>query len=202
MEFKKCTKCKIEKNINSFCKKKASKDGLNSWCVNCAVKYNRERKDYFNALDILRNEKTHYRNNYNKEYYKDEVNLKRKRKQDRDKYKNDINNRLSRIIKSVICRLFKGQKQGRKLEILLGYNIEDLRKNIAFKFTPKMTWENHGEWEIDHIKPVSSFKATNLDHEDFKKCWDLNNLQPLWKTTRVIEGIKYIGNRNKSSKIL
>jgi hypothetical protein len=44
-----------------------------------------------------------------------------------------------------------------------------------------MTFENYGEWEIDHMTPISKF---NL--KDYK------NLQPLWM----------IDNRKKSNKIL
>jgi len=60
-----------------------------------------------------------------------------------------------------------------------------------------MSWENHGEWHIDHIKPVSSFdKDTPMNIVNA-----LSNLQPLWKTTREINGIIYEGNLNKGKKI-
>lgn len=40
-----------------------------------------------------------------------------------------------------------------------------------------MSWNNHGEWEIDHIKPVTSFNIYELP----SIVNALNNLQPLWK---------------------
>lgn len=45
-----------------------------------------------------------------------------------------------------------------------------------------MTWENHGihGWHIDHKIPVSAFKFKKPEDEDFKLCWSLKNLQPLW----------------------
>lgn len=47
-----------------------------------------------------------------------------------------------------------------------------------------MNWENHGKgkgkWHIDHIKPISSFNITSYKCNDFKQCWSLNNLRPLW----------------------
>jgi 5-methylcytosine-specific restriction endonuclease McrA len=42
-----------------------------------------------------------------------------------------------------------------------------------------MTWENYGEWRVDHIKPISSFNFTDINDDEFKKCWPLENLQPL-----------------------
>jgi hypothetical protein len=53
-----------------------------------------------------------------------------------------------------------------------------------------MTWLNHGQiWEIDHIKPCSSFDLTDLEQQ--KQCFHYTNLQPLFKTE----------NRQKSNKI-
>ena len=51
---------------------------------------------------------------------------------------------------------------------------------IESQFTEGMTWENHGEWHIDHIVPLSAFNYSKPEHEDFRRCWALSNLQPLW----------------------
>ena len=65
-----------------------------------------------------------------------------------------------------------------------------------------MDWKNWGTvWEIDHIKPCSSFDLTNLDHQ--KQCFNFKNTQVLFKTTEIAEQYGYIneiGNRNKSNK--
>lgn len=62
-----------------------------------------------------------------------------------------------------------------------------------------MNWENHGViWEIDHIKPCSSFDLTNNDHQ--KQCFHFSNHQPLFKTSDLAKSFGYIdeiGNRNK-----
>ena len=51
-----------------------------------------------------------------------------------------------------------------------------------------MTWENHGEWHIDHIKPCSSFNL--IDIEEQKQCFHYSNLQPLWKIDNLTKGSK------------
>jgi len=45
-----------------------------------------------------------------------------------------------------------------------------------------MTWEKYlkGEIHIDHIIPISLFNIISIKSKGFKKCWSLENLQPLW----------------------
>jgi hypothetical protein len=56
-----------------------------------------------------------------------------------------------------------------------------LMSHLESKFQEGMTWDNYGtDWEVDHIVPVASFNFTSYEDEEFKKCWSLSNLQPLW----------------------
>ena len=49
--------------------------------------------------------------------------------------------------------------------------------------------------DVDHIKPLSKFdEQTPLSVVN-----GLSNLQPLWATTREINGVVYEGNLNKSN---
>ncbi len=58
--------------------------------------------------------------------------------------------------------------------------MEDLKLHLESKFDDKMSWCNCGSyWEIDHIGPLASFVFTSYEDEEFKKCWSLENLQPL-----------------------
>jgi len=42
-----------------------------------------------------------------------------------------------------------------------------------------MSYDYYGEWEVDHIIPISCFNLNN--NEEAQKCFNYTNLQPLWK---------------------
>lgn len=86
------------------------------------------------------------------------------------------------MLRSLVRRIGETDKD------LLGYTLEEFKSHIESLFASGMTWENHGEWEIDHIKPVVQFYREGV--VDPKVVNALSNLQPLWK----------IDNRKKSSK--
>ena len=73
-----------------------------------------------------------------------------------------------------------GGKKGIHWEYLVGYTVEQLKKHLEKQFVEDMSWENYGKWHIDHKIPVSAFNYEKPEDEDFKRCWDLKNLQPLW----------------------
>lgn len=87
--------------------------------------------------------------------------------------------RISRNI-SIAIRKSLHTGKGGKWETLVGYTISDLKQHLESQFQPGMSWNNYGEWHIDHIRPVSSFHFTNTESHNFKDCWALSNLQPLW----------------------
>ena len=63
--------------------------------------------------------------------------------------------------------------------VLLGCKTEELKKHIESLFMDGMNWLNYGEWEIDHIRPCSSFDLS--DPKQQEECFHHTNLQPLWK---------------------
>jgi hypothetical protein len=68
----------------------------------------------------------------------------------------------------------------------LGCSIADLKTYLENKFTENMTWDNYGDWHIDHILPLDSFNLT--DREQFKQAVHYTNLQPLWAQDNLIKG--------------
>ena|SRR3990167_2666119 len=71
-------------------------------------------------------------------------------------------------------------KAGERWCSVVGYSIDELRGHLEPLFSDGMSWENYGEWHIDHIIPKSFFSFTSPEDAAFKQCWALTNLQPLW----------------------
>jgi len=80
----------------------------------------------------------------------------------------------------------KGYKNIIKTEQLLGADYEIVKNHLENLFTEGMSWDNHGEWEIDHIKPLSSAKS----EEELKNLSHYTNLQPLWMNENRKKGGK------------
>ena len=81
-------------------------------------------------------------------------------------------------------------KGGRRWELLVGYTTEDLKKHLESLFTAGMTWENMGKWHIDHLVPKSRFHYETAESPEFKVCWSLANLQPMWKLDNLSKHAK------------
>lgn len=127
---------------------------------------------------------------YNKNWAR--KNKKIKNKNARKNYRENIEkNAWRNLLKNSLIRL--GQSKEASTIELLGYSAIDLKNYIESKFTEGMNWENYGEWHIDHIKPIRLFDK----NADVAIVNSLNNLQPLWATSREINGIFYEGNLNK-----
>ena len=70
---------------------------------------------------------------------------------------------------------------------MLGIDLGGFQAYIESKFQEGMTWENYGQWHIDHIKPLSlattEQEVVELNH--------YTNLQPLWAIDNLKKSNKY-----------
>jgi hypothetical protein len=93
-------------------------------------------------------------------------------------------------------------KNGKTID-LLGYSTAQLRDRIACQFRPGMSWANHGEWHIDHKKPVAEFIRRGVTDPSVINM--LCNLQPLWAAENIIKRDKWptsaSANENKVTAI-
>lgn len=121
-----------------------------------------------------------------------------------NKLKTDPNFKMKKTLRKRLRDALKGEYVSHSTLYLLCCSIEEFMKYLEQQFLPEMNWDNHGKiWEIDHIIPCNNFDLTN--REDQQKCFHYSNMQPLFKTTKIAESfgyIGYVGNRNKSNKIL
>jgi len=108
----------------------------------------------------------------------------------REKYKNNPKFRLNDNISNGIRQSLNGNKNGIHWEKLVGYSLPDLKKHIEKQFLENMSWKNRNEWHIDHIIPISKFNFSKPNHTDFKKCWALKNLRPIWSLENIQKGNK------------
>ena len=90
----------------------------------------------------------------------------------------NLNNRISKAIRKSLNK----NKHKSHWEELVGYTLEQLKKHLEKQFKDGMNWELflEGKIHIDHKIPMSVFNYEKIEDEDFKKCWALENLQPLW----------------------
>jgi hypothetical protein len=192
-----CSRCKEEKDISLFSKKKKSSDGYNWWCKECSSIYkkkyykkNIEKAKEYNRKDYLNNKEKYLE--YAKIYReKNESKVKQSFKNYRKKNKEKIrirNNeyekrrrkepgakirRLRRNLSLQIRRAIGKQKNGRSWELLVEYSLEDLKKYFENKFS--INWSDYGiEWEIDHIIPQTLYNF--FDENEIKNISKGNKL--------------------------
>ena len=79
-----------------------------------------------------------------------------------------------------IYRALKGIKKARSTFKMLGYTLEDLRRHLESQFADGMTWENYGDWHMDHKIALSTFRISGPEDPNVRIAWALDNLQPLW----------------------
>lgn len=140
--------------------------------------------------EVNREKRTIQRKVYQKSHKKERNTYNRLRNRIDSKYK------LNKNMRTGIWQSLKLSKGGRAWKILVDYTIDDLITHIEKKFVDGMTWDNYGKdgWVIDHKIPISVFNFTNPEHRDFKRCWSLSNLQPMWEHDNCIKHTKLINH--------
>jgi hypothetical protein len=115
-----------------------------------------------------------------------------KRVYEKTKKDNDPHYKLSCYTRTAIYTCLKERNIEKYCNTfdLLPYNLTQLVEHLESQFTEGMTWDNYGDWHVDHIKPMNSFDFT--EDGDFGVCWSLSNLQPLWAEENLSKGSRYL----------
>jgi hypothetical protein len=102
-----------------------------------------------------------------------------------------VSQNFSRSIRYCLSRS-GSSKYGKNWERLVGYTRHELINHIEKQFKVGMSWENWGEWHIDHIVPIKSFNIKEAGDQEFLACWSLTNLRPIWASENVRKSAKRI----------
>ena len=137
----------------------------------CIIKYN-----YINMENkqkqIKYNQQKYYIDKYNKKKAVNDIILKRN------------NDTIVRVIDNIVYRhslYLKNNNSNLNMTQmeLLGCTKKVFNNHIIKNLKENMTLENYGEWEVDHIYPIS--KINFEDKAEIIKYYNYVNLQPLWK---------------------
>lgn len=133
---------------------------------------NRKRREdpAYNAAQLERKKK--WREN-NKDRY-----LASNRAYDKKQIAENLQRRLSKNLRHRLRKAMLGETRGLSAVRDLGIPIAEFRQYLESKFTDGMSWDNYGEWHMDHIKPLILFDLS--DDSQVKMACNYTNIQPLW----------------------
>ena len=208
--MKHCIRCKLEKPLSDFHADKSKRDGRVSSCKDCKSKY---RKSYYqenadrlkaystawhseNRESVLQKNKIRYEENIEafrerrkKAYWADPQSAKEyNRDYARERAKKDPVYRLilrcrKRTWAAIVER---GYKKRSKTFSLIGCDATALVSHLEKQFSRGMTWDNYGEWHVDHIIPLSSGSTLS----EVESLCHYSNLQPLWARDNISKGAR------------
>jgi hypothetical protein len=174
--------------------------GLGAVCKVCAYDQNRRWAETHKAERAVLNRKAYLADRENRLRKNDEWRRKNIRHVldmhniRRAGYRRDPIHRLTNTMRAQLWQVLTKQKGGRHWETLVGYTVSQLKAHLETQFVPGMIWENYGTaWHVDHIRPIASFIYSSPDDPEFKECWALGNLQPLWAGLNIRKGARWNG---------
>lgn len=100
---------------------------------------------------------------------------------------------LARVVSKRIQKSLKNQKSTKSISYL-GISITKYRLYLEGLFEEGMSWDNFGDWQIDHIIPL--FYRQNDKYptlQQIEKRLHYTNTQPLWALDNMSKGNRHIG---------
>ncbi len=127
-----------------------------------------------------------------KTYYNNCRKIRRKNQLQKEKIADIVRTRIRNSIKYIIKNDSQERKKRAGTTILIGCSIKEFIRYLEFNFREGMSWDNYGnknnQWNIDHIKPISSFNLTELNEQ--KKAFHYSNCRPYWAKDNFKKGAK------------
>lgn len=198
--IKLCNKCLIEKPFDLFSRDKSKNDGFCTICKDCA---RANRKAWY---EKNKDKVKEYQANYEREN-RDQVrersrawreknrghHLSKRRSYHAERYSNDITYSVNHKVRSMLRRVLKATNKPKDFCTFekIGYTTDDLIQRMEFQFKDGMSWDNFGEWEIDHKIPIAVMVSKGEFRPEIINA--LSNLQPMWMQQNRSKGARYIG---------
>jgi hypothetical protein len=133
---------------------------------------------------------------YIKEYRENNVDKIRQIKRDyeRNRKSRDPIYKLISNFRTAIYQVLKESnvEKNKHYFDILQYTPEQLISHLENKFTDKMSWDNYGDWHVDHKLPITHFNIQEMGDEEFMRCWSLDNLQPMWGFDNIFKSNKIL----------
>ncbi|NIP29031.1 MAG: hypothetical protein GTN59_00160 [Candidatus Dadabacteria bacterium] len=136
-----------------------------------------------------------YRKQYHKQWREDNEGYKEYRREyEKNKKDSDPSYKLACYTRTAIYTCLKERNVDKYKNTfdLLPYTLEQLIEHLETQFQDGMSWDNYGDWHVDHIRPMNSFVINSPEDKNFQECWSLNNLQPLWGEENLSKGSTYL----------
>ena len=206
-DSKTCKKCGEEKPLGEFYNQKSTKDGKRPRCKLCTDEYTNEYNKKNREKITAKSKENRLKNPEQYQEQKDRQKAKHQDRMENDpeyaemaREKNRViqrrwkSNPTNRVIANLRNRLVDCITKGTKsasTKTLIGCHQEELMNHIEENWEKGMSWENYGEWHIDHIRPVKSFDMT--DPQQQRDCFHWTNLQPLWAMDNFKKQAKWDG---------
>ena len=128
---------------------------------------------------------------YNRQYYAShrqeliEARISRRQK----RLETDPVFRLLESLRARVRLALKGNPKDSTTLGLTGCTSLQFRTHLEARFQLGMTWENYGQWHVDHIRPCDDFDLSRPEQQ--RLCFHYSNLQPLWALDNLRKGARY-----------
>lgn len=196
-KYKICSKCKKEKELKLFTKRKDMADGCGNFCQNCIRK--KKKRTYRKNIKSRRiAAKKYYLKNKKKINAIHKIWRSNNKNWEKNKRKKDYLFKLKKNIRSLIFRAFKNNnhKKESKTVDILGCSVEHFKLYIEKQLEVWMSWNNYGKynpngektWQLDHKIPVTHAGTIevliNLNH--YTNFRPLSSLENILKRDKIV----------------
>lgn len=203
-EWKVCSKCREKKSINAFTK--ANRNGRRGDCRACRSTYSAQWYESLSEAEKRARSNIPGKKEYMAEYNRlHSVRLKEQKRvwveENRERHRANVRaamrrrrstpkGRLESNVARAVHRALNGKKNGEPSFEVLGFSVEELTAHLERQFSRGMTWENYGDWHVDHIRPLASFQYHTASDPQFREAWALTNLRPFWGVENISKGAR------------